>query len=128
MKSKWRQIQPLEDGREYTVLASRIPARRLSSTGRLFRGSRAVTAQLAQTDGVVGFSLLARPIHKEYATLSVWIDETALHSFATSTPHARLMTDLAPEMSATRFVRWTIDGSAGRPQWEDALARLAAPE
>lgn len=128
MKSRWRQIQPLESGRDYTVLASRIPARRLSSTARLFRGSRAVTAQLAQTDGVVGFSLLARPLHKEYATLSVWVDETSLRSFVSSTPHARLMTDLAHEMSPTRFVRWTIDGSTGRPRWEDALARLAAPE
>lgn len=128
MKSRWRQLRPFEDGHDYLVLASSIPARRLSSTGRLFRGSRATAAQLEQTEGVVGYSMLARPLRKQYATLSVWVDETALQSFARAAAHGRLMADLAPEMAPTRFLRWTHRGGDRRPSWRDALARLAQPD
>jgi hypothetical protein len=116
----------LEPGREYLVLASSIPPNSRSSTWRLFRGASAVRKQLAATDGVVGFSLLARPIRKQYATLSVWVDAESLAGFSTHPPHDGLMKRLAPEMGPTTFVRWTIKGSDGRPSWADALQRLGA--
>jgi hypothetical protein len=59
-------------------------------------GSRVVRRQLLATEGVVGFSMLAKPLRKHYATLSVWRDESALEAFAQAHPHDRLMTDLVP--------------------------------
>ncbi|MBM3660862.1 MAG: DUF3291 domain-containing protein [Actinobacteria bacterium] len=125
MKSPWKAIVPMEPDQEYLVMASSIPPLRRSSTYRLFRGASAVRAQLGRTEGVVGFSLLARPWRKEYATLSVWVDAAALDAFVATLPHRDLMVDLAPDMGATRFVRWTIPGTAGRPTWSEALSRLA---
>ena len=124
MKSPWKSMRALEPGHEYVVLASSIPARSRSSTGRLFRGAGAVRKQLERTEGLIGFSLLARPLRKQYATLSVWEDEGALAAFADQAPHRELMATLAPEMGETRFVRWTITGSDGTPSWRDALRRL----
>ena len=117
-------MQALDAGREYLVLSSSIPPSSRSSTGRLFRGAGEVQAQLARTEGVVGFALLARPWRKQYATLSVWVDEPALTAFTRENPHGRLMADLAPDMGPTKFVRWTITGADGRPSWSDALRRL----
>jgi hypothetical protein len=125
MRSPWKSLRALEPDREYLVLASSIPPRSRRSTWRLFRGSAAVRKQLGATDGVIGFSMLARPLRKQYATLSVWTDEAALGAFADTEPHRRLMGHLAPEMGATRFVRWTMRGADGRPSWSDALRRLA---
>ena len=124
MKSPWKAVAPLEPGTTYLVLASSIPPKSITSTWKLFRGSRAVRKQLLGTDGVVGFSMLAEPLRKRYATLSVWRDDAALDAFAGAHPHDRLMADLAPAMGPTKFVRWTISGSDGRPAWNDALARL----
>jgi hypothetical protein len=124
LKSPWKSFHTLEPEHEYLVLASSIPPRSLSSTWRMFRGASAVRRQLAQTDGVMGFSLLAQPLGKRYATLSVWTDEAALAGFAGAQPHQSIMGSLAPEMGPTKFVRWTIRGSDGRPSWSDALARL----
>ncbi len=124
MKSKWKSITALEPDREYVVLASSIPPRRRSSTWRLFRGASAVRKQLARTEGVVGFALLARPLKKQYATLSIWVDQQALGAFADSNPHRELRAGLSPEMGATKFVRWTITGSGGRPSWSEALRKL----
>jgi heme-degrading monooxygenase HmoA len=118
-------LKSFEPDGEYVVLASSIPARRMSSTGRMFSGASAVRKQLEATEGVMGFSLLARPLNKEYATLSVWTDEKALAAFAEATPHGKLMADLSKEMGPTRFIRWTMKGSEGKPSWGEALKRLA---
>ncbi len=126
MKSPWKQLLPLEPDHEYLVLASLIPPKRRTATWRLFKGSRAVATQLRETEGVVGFSMLARPLRKEYATLSVWLDEAKLKAFATSAPHSRLQDDLAPEMGDTKFVRWTVSGRDGVPSWNEALDRLSS--
>jgi hypothetical protein len=124
MKSPWKTMGALEPGAQYLVLASSIPPKRISSTWKLFRGSRAVRQQLLGTDGVMGFSMLAEPIRKRYATLSVWRDEASLSDFARAHPHDELVVALRPEMGETRFVRWTISGADGRPSWKEALERL----
>jgi hypothetical protein len=126
MRSRWTWAEPLEPDRDYLVLASDISPRSRRSTGRLFRGASATRRQLATTEGLIGFTLLARPVLKQYATISVWVDEGALAAFAESPPHGDLMRQLAPEMGGTTFVRWTITGRDGRPRWNEALERLRA--
>jgi heme-degrading monooxygenase HmoA len=118
-------MQPMRPDHDYVVLASSIPPRSRASTRSLFAGASAVRKQLVKTDGVIGFSLLARPLRKQYATLSVWEDESTLERFARSEPHAQLMSDLGPEMAPTTFARWSMRGSEARPSWRDALARLS---
>ncbi|NND74844.1 MAG: DUF3291 domain-containing protein [Ilumatobacter sp.] len=125
MKSPWKTVAPLDADREYLVLASSIPPTSMRSTWKMFRGSRAVDKQLRGTDGVIGFSMLAEPLRKHYATLSVWRDREALDAFARAHPHDELMAGLAPEMGPTKFVTWTVSGSEGRPSWKDALQRLS---
>jgi len=44
--------------------------------------------------------------------------------FGGASPHQELMVKLSPEMGPTKFVRWTIKGSNGRPSWREALQRL----
>jgi hypothetical protein len=124
MKSPWKSLAVLDPDAEYLVLASRIPPKSMSSTWSMFRGSWIVRQQLLTTDGVLGFSMLAEPVRKNYATLSVWRDEAALDAFADTNPHSRLMADMARSMNEPRFVRWTISGGDGTPSWSDALDRL----
>jgi heme-degrading monooxygenase HmoA len=125
MRSPWKSTTTLDADRQYLALASSIPPKSMRSTWRMFRGSRAVWAQLLSTDGVMGFSMLAQPFRKHYATLSVWRDEEALDAFAAAHPHDRMMAGLAAEMDAPKFVRWTISGADGRPSWDEALEKLA---
>lgn len=124
MKSPWKAIQPMLPDHEYLVLASSIPPRSRTSTRALFAGAGAVRKQLAEAEGLIGFSLLARPMRKQYATLSVWEEERALDRFANQTPHRELVAALAPAMAPTTFVRWTTRGEDGHPSWRDALRRL----
>jgi hypothetical protein len=124
VKSPWKSLGALDPDREYLVLASSIPPKSMSSTWSMFTGSRIVRKQLLSTDGLIGFSMLAQPLRKHYATLSVWRDDAALDAFAGTHPHGRLMAELAPAMDEPKFVRWTISGRDGLPSWTDALDRL----
>lgn len=126
MKSPWKTLQQLDPDREYLAVVTDIPPRRFSSTRRLFRGASAVKKQLSNTPGVVGYSLVARPVRKQYLTLSVWTGEEALAAFARSQAHGEAMRELGPEMAPSTFVRWTISGRDGRPSWREGVRRLDA--
>ena len=123
-KSPWKTFATADPEREYLVLASSIPAKRVSAAARMFRGAQAVKRQLANAEGLIGFSLLAKPLTKQYATLSVWESEAALDAFVRQNPHGELMNALRPHMGETRFVRWHVPGTDAHPSWDDALERL----
>jgi len=108
-------------------MASHLPLRRLSATVRFFRAVNAVRGQLAHTDGLVGYTLRARPLSRDYWTLSVWKDRDALNEFMRTSPHVGVMSSTKPLMNPTKFTFWSIKGADGRPNFTDALKRLAAP-
>jgi len=79
--------------------------------------------QLAAAQGLIAYSLLARPITKNFWTLSVWENEAALKAFVHYPPHVRLMASLTSHMRKTKFVRWKVKGSELPLRWDDALRR-----
>jgi quinol monooxygenase YgiN len=84
-----------------------------------------VAKQLASAQGLLGYSVLARPLSKRFWTLSAWKDEAALRDFVQHPPHARIMTAIAPHMEQTKFLRWTVKGSQLPLSWDEALRRFA---
>jgi hypothetical protein len=122
----WTTRAQMEPGRDYLVMASHLPLKRISSTVRFFRGVSAVRKQLGAADGLVGYTLRAKPLASDYWTLSVWTGETALREFMGTPPHIRLMASLKPFMGPTKFVTWTISAADGRPSLASALERLAS--
>jgi hypothetical protein len=86
----------------------------------------AVRKQLATADGLVGYTLRAKPLARDYWTLSVWKDEGALREFMRTSPHVQLMTSLKPYMGPTKFVTWSITAADGRPGLAGALQHLAS--
>jgi len=122
----WTSRSEVEAESEYLVMASHLPLSKISSTVRFFRAVNAIRGQLAHTDGLVGYTLRAKPVAREYWTLSVWKDRNALTEFMRTSPHVGVMTSLKPFMAPTKFIFWSIKGSDGRPDFTDALKRLAA--
>jgi len=105
-------------------MASHLPLIRISATLQFFRGVGAVRKQLATAEGLIGYTLRAKPLARDYWTLSVWKDEPSLRQFMRTAPHVRLMSSLKPIMGLTKFVQWQIAAADGRPTWSDAMARL----
>ena len=116
----------MEPGASYVVMASHLPLKSIASTVRFLRAVSAVRKQLAQAEGLVGYALRAKPLPRDYWTLSVWKDGAALRGFMRTQPHAELMGSLKPIMGPTKFVQWETTADDGRPSWTTALDRLAA--
>jgi hypothetical protein len=122
----WTARAEMEPGTGYLVMASHLPLNRLTATVRFFRAVSAVRKQLTTADGLVGYTLRAKPLARDYWTLSVWTDDTALRAFMRTPPHVQLMTSLKPFMGPTKFVTWTITAADGRPGFDGALEHLAS--
>jgi quinol monooxygenase YgiN len=110
--------------RDYVVVLTFLPLRRLSKLPRFLSYVRKIRQQLdAPPEGLIGYSLLAKPLRSNYWTLSVWEDEAALGRFIQGAPHRDAMRELPKVLSGFRTTRWTSMGSVGPPTWSDALAR-----
>ena len=125
MDLPWTTRAEMQPGSEYLVMASHLPLQRLTSTVRFFRAVSAIRKQLAGADGLVGYTLRARPLARDYWTLSVWQDETALRAFMRTPPHVGVMSSLRPLMGPTKFVTWQASAADGRPTMTGALQHLA---
>jgi hypothetical protein len=122
-ETPWRTFRAPNPNGDFVALLSYLPLK--SYWGVLYLATYAVQVinQLATADGLVGYSLLARPLSKRFWTLSAWESEAALRAFVQSQPHQRIMTVLAPHMDKTNFVRWKVKGSDLPLLWDDALRR-----
>jgi quinol monooxygenase YgiN len=124
--SPWRTFGSPEPERDYVALLSYLPLKSYWRVPVFFFYTMQVMRQLASADGVLGYSVLARPLSKRFWTLSAWKDEAALHAFVQHPPHVRIMTALTPHMGETKFVRWMIKGSELPLSWDDALNRFSS--
>ena len=109
-------------------MASHLPLNRITGTARFFRAVLAVRKQLATADGLMGYTLRAQVLARDYWTLSVWQDDAALRQFVRTSPHVGLMSSLRPYMGPTKFVTWTISDADGRPTMAGALEHLASAQ
>src|SRR5215471_10934665 len=107
----WRSFGNAEPGRDYLALLSFLPLKSFWRLPAFLWGTARVAKQLAAAQGLIAYSLLARPIRKSFWTVSVWQDEDALQEFIHHPPHVRLIAALPPYMRKTRFVRWMVKGS-----------------
>ena len=119
----WNSLQPPEADREYIVLLTFLPVRGLSKLPRFFGYVRRIQKQLGHADGLIGYSLLARPLRSKYWTLSVWQDEAAVQRFVAQSPHRDAMAELPNDVGGFKITRWTLPGTALPPSWDDALSR-----
>lgn len=126
MDLPWTSRAEMLPGPEYLVMASHLPLKRITGTMRFFRAVSAIRNQLTRADGLVGYTLRAKPLARQYWTLSVWQDEGALHAFMRTEPHTGLMSSLRPLMGPTKFMTWHIRAADGRPNLTGALQRLAS--
>jgi hypothetical protein len=107
-------------------MASHLPLKRITATVRFFRAVLAVRTPLAAADGLIGYTPRAKPLARDYWTLSAWTDNTALREFMRTPPHVKVMTSLKPSMGPTKFVTWMISAADGRPSMAGTLDHLAA--
>jgi hypothetical protein len=119
----WVTFHQPEPEREYLGLLTELPLKRFRDLGTFLRYTWRIQRQLRRTPGVLGYSLRARILTRQFWTLSVWEGDAALHQFVVAPTHAQVMTALQEKMGQTRFLRWSIRGADFPPRWREALAK-----
>ncbi len=124
--SPWKRLAEPEPEGTYLVLLTYLPLKRYRIIPRFLRDTRRIAEQLEGARGVIGYSLKANPLWKDFWTLSAWEHEVALRGFSYTGVHRDVMLGLRDEMAPTKFTRWTVRGRELPPDWKQALAREAA--
>jgi hypothetical protein len=119
----WVTMHRPNPERDYLVLLTELPVKRVRDLGAFLRDTWRIREQLRRTPGLLGYSLRARLLTRQFWTLSVWEGDAALDQFVFAHPHAHVMMALQGKMGRTRFVQWSLRGAELPPRWPAALAR-----
>jgi hypothetical protein len=84
--SPWRTFASPEPERDYVALLSYLPLKSHWRVPVFFFYTIQVVKQMASAEGLLGYSVLARPLSKRFWTLSAWRDEAALQTFVQHPP------------------------------------------
>jgi hypothetical protein len=79
--SPWRKFGSPDPNGDFVALLSYLPLKSYWRVPSFLFYTVQVAKQLASAPGLVGYSVLARPLSKRFWTLSAWKDEAALHAF-----------------------------------------------
>lgn len=115
-------------GGPVTVMASRLELRQLRDVPSFLAAALRIRRQMLGSPGALGLSLIARPLHRTFWTLSAWQDQSALQAATGREPHKQIMKRFRTRMAGSSFVTWTATTTALPIPWADALRRLEKPD
>ena len=92
----WRSLKTPESNKEYLALLSFLPLKHYRMIPKFMWLTFQTQRQLHKSDGLIGYSLDAQPLHRKFWTLSVWEDPKSLMDFVRQVPHAKIMQVFGP--------------------------------
>src|SRR6266850_1104729 len=123
MDSPWFTFGAADANREYLALLSYLPLNKYSAIPGFFRFSIQIQKQLRSTPGMIGYTLRAKILSRNFWTLSVWEDQKTLMDFVAEIPHGEAMKAMAPHMGRTKITQWKVAGSSLPLSWDEAMQR-----
>jgi len=124
MDSSWITLARADANREYLALLSYLPLNKYRAILGFFRFLLQIQKQLRSTPGVIGYSLRAKILSRNFWTLSVWEEQETLTEFVAKIPHGEAMKAMTPHMGQTKFTQWKVAGSSLPLSWDQAMQRL----
>ena len=121
----WTSHATPEPEANYVVMGSTLPLRGYRFIPRFMSQSMKVRRQLATVDGLIGYGLNARLLHKEFWTVSVWESREHLERFSSADPHRTIIRTKPQRMGQSKFVFWTCTGRELPIGWDTVEAHLA---
>ena len=110
-----------EQGREYLTLISYLPLTTHLIIPKFLYLTGQIQKQLSESDGAIGYALIAYLLKKEFWTMSVWENEQSLSNFVKTGAHLRTMREMSRYLRPERrFVKVLVEGSDVPLPWERA--------
>ncbi len=124
----WTSFAIPQSDKEYAALLSHLPLTTFRAMPKFFRFVSGIRRQLTESEGLIGYSLDAHMLAKEFWTLSVWEDRDSLWRFVQRMPHSRAMSELLPHMGQTEFFHFEVTGDSIPPDWQETKRRMRERE
>lgn len=86
--------------------------------------TRAIEAQLAESDGLVGYALRAKLTKKKFWAVAAWESDESLQNYVESNPHAGIRGGLKPAMKESWFKRFDVQGEEVPLSIDEALDQV----
>jgi hypothetical protein len=128
MDSPWIKFATPDTDREYFALLSYLPLNKYRAIPVFIKFALQIQKQLRNTPGIMGYSLRAKLLSRNFWTLSAWADEKSLMDFVAKIPHEKAMKAMIPHMGKTKFTKWKVSGAALPLHWEEAMERSQKEE
>jgi hypothetical protein len=128
MDSPWIKFAVPDSNREYFALLSYLPLNKYSAISKFLYFTFQIQRQLRGTPGIIGYSLRAKLLSRNFWTLSAWTDEKTLMEFVVRIPHGQAIKAMLPHMGRTNFTKWRVSGSVLPLRWADAIGRTKKGE
>lgn len=122
----WTSRAEPDPDSEYVVMASRLPLARYRNVPAFLAATLNIRRQLADAEGLIGYSLDAHLLAKTFWTLSAWRSRDALEAFSRADPHRSRVAAIRPNMRPSSFVFWTCKGRELPIRWDEARRRIEA--
>jgi hypothetical protein len=106
------------------VMASRFRLSRFRDVLRFVADSMRIHRQVRAADGALGISLIARPLRREFMTLSASRDRSRLEAVVRAHPHAGAMRRHRRAMAESTFTFSPVPRNGLPVPWDDARRRL----
>jgi heme-degrading monooxygenase HmoA len=123
MEFEWKSFGDPDPETELLGVVGEIRPARYRTVPRVLQSTRRIESQLADSDGLVGYSLRASFLSRRFWAVSVWEGEKSLQNFVTTEPHAEIMAALKGGMETSRFDRFAVRGEEVPIGVDDAIAR-----
>ena len=123
MDSPWIKFAAADTNREYFALLSYLPLNKHRAIPAFLKFTFQIQGQLGATPGILGYSLRAKTLGRNFWTLSAWENEQVLKDFVVKLPHVNAMKAMMPHMGPTKFTKWKVLGSGLPLRWEEAMER-----
>src|SRR5260370_10096241 len=101
MDSPWATFASADATREYFALLSYLPVNKYRAIPGFLRFAFQIQRQLRTTPGIIGYSLRAKLVSRNFCTLSAWEDEQAFRDFVVTLPPGPAMQSSIPTMVPT---------------------------
>jgi hypothetical protein len=116
---------PATDGTA-TIQVTQLGLLHMRDVPAFFAAALRIRRQMLDAPGLLGVSLLAKPLQKTFWTVSAWQDRPAMLAAISRDPHLETMKRF--RMAGTAFVGWTVRDKDLPITWKDVMGRLEHPD
>lgn len=124
MEFAWKSFIEPDPKSEFQGVVGHLNPSGYGTVPKVLWHTRQIEAQLAESDGLVGYTLRAKLAQKKFWTVAAWESNESLQNYVESNPHAGIRVALKPEMKESWFKRFDVQGEEVPLDIDEALERV----